>query len=352
MKEQLLFNPNGDDSLEKRRIIGGNSTNLFNMNNIKYTWTNAMYRKMMAGFWIPERISLEKDVLDYNTKLNDKEKEIYSSILSFLTFLDSIQTKNIPKVSDFITAPEVNRLLAIQDFFEVIHSASYSYIIDSIIPDKDRMKVYEMWRTNDVLYERNSYIAGIYQNFWDDSSQENFARVLVANYILESLYFYNGFIFFYNLSSRNLMLGTADLIRLINRDELDHIELFSNMIKTVNHENPNFITEKLVHEMYTFAAEEEIKWFNYILKDSDILGLTAENTEKYTKYIANKRVVELGFQPIFLDNNVNPYEYLELQSDSNSTGIKGNFFESKVTNYNMSESLSGWDDILIMENKI
>lgn len=138
-------------------------------------------------------------------------------------FLDSIQTNNLPNISDYITASEVNLLLSIQTFQEAIHSQSYQYIIESILPKESRDLIYDKWRDDKVLFERNRFIAQIYQDFIEEASDQNFAKVLIANYLLESLYFYNGFNFFYLLASRNKMVGTSDVIRLINRDELSHV---------------------------------------------------------------------------------------------------------------------------------
>lgn len=139
-----------------------------------------------------------------------------------MVFLDSIQTNNLPNISDYITAPEVNLILAIQTYQEAVHSQSYAYIIESIIPAAKREEIYNKWREDKVLLERNKYIAEIYQDFIDNRNDKNFARVLVANFLLEGLYFYNGFNFFYNLAARSLMIGTADEIKYINRDELTH----------------------------------------------------------------------------------------------------------------------------------
>lgn len=343
IKEKKLFNPDGDDRVESRTIIQGNSTNLFNLNEVKYSWAKDMYRQMLSNFWIPERIDLTQDKNDYRTKLNNTEKEIFTSILSFLTFLDSIQTTNLPKVADYITAPEVSVLLGIQDFEEIIHSASYAYIIESVIPSDEREKVYEKWKTNTVLFNRNKLIAQTYQDFWDNKNMENFVKVLIANYILESMYFYNGFIFFYNLASRNLMQGVADEIRMINVNELTHITIFANIIKTIKFEFPDLIKDDLIYEMFKAGTEEEIKWGQFILKDSDIIGLNEVNTEKYTKYLCNKRLATIGLEPLYLDFNTNPYQYLEMHSDSNSDGVKSNFFESKNTNYSQSTAFKGWD---------
>ena len=118
-----IFNEEGDIDLSKRRIINGNTTNLNDFNNVKYTWTNDWYRQAMNNFWIPEEINLNQDIKDYRN-LSKAEKKAYDRILSFLTYLDSIQTANLPNLQTYITANEINLCLAIQTYQEAIHSQS------------------------------------------------------------------------------------------------------------------------------------------------------------------------------------------------------------------------------------
>ncbi len=342
LQKKRLFNPLGDDSLKARRIIGGNTTNLLNLNNVKYKWANELYRVMMGNFWVPEKIDMSNDVSDYK-KLSKAEKRAYDGILSFLVFLDSIQTNNLSNIADWVTAPEVSTILAIQTYQEAIHSQSYAYMIESIIPADEREAIYDFWREDEILLERNEYVAKIYQEFIDTQTPNSFAKVIIANFILEALYFYNGFNFFYNLASRNLMLGSADDIRYINRDELTHVVLFKNLIQAINEENPGLITEELVHEMFSEAVEQEITWSKHIL-DNHILGINDESTENYTKYLANQRIQMLGFKPLYEGYDKNPYAHLEKLADSENDSIKSNFFESTVTNYSQSSNVDGWDD--------
>ena len=145
MEQKLLFNPMGDDSIQNRTIIKGNPTNIFNLNDVKYTWANKLYRGMMANFWIPEKVDLTIDILDYK-KLTKGEQTAYDGILSFLVFLDSIQVNNLPNINDHITAPEVSLVISIQDYQEAIHSQSYAYIIETVIPKNKREKIYDFWR--------------------------------------------------------------------------------------------------------------------------------------------------------------------------------------------------------------
>ncbi|MCS5421826.1 MULTISPECIES: ribonucleotide-diphosphate reductase subunit beta [Psychrilyobacter] len=344
MDRKKIFNPCGTDSLDKRKIIGGDTTNIFNLNNVKYQWANNLYRTMMGNFWIPEKTDLTQDKNDY-VSLVDEEKDAYDGILSFLVFLDSIQTNNIPNISNYITAPEVNLILAIQTYQEAIHSQSYQYIIESILPREKRNLIYDKWRDDEVLFERNQYIAKIYQDFIDTPSNKNFARVLVANFLLESLYFYNGFNFFYLLASRNKMMGTSDIIKLINRDELSHVALFQNMINEIRQENIDYFSEEEIYGMFQVAVEQEIRWSKHII-GKKILGVTEKTIEDYTKWLANERLRSLGLNKLYRDYEKNPYKHLEKLADTEGEGnVKANFFEGNVTSYNMSSSIEGWDEL-------
>ena len=343
MDKKILFNPLGNDSLSERKIIKGNTTNIFNLNNVKYQWANHLYRTMMGNFWIPEKIDLTQDKNDYEN-LTLEEKEAYNGILSFLIFLDSIQTNNIPNISDYITAPEINLVLSIQTFQEAIHSQSYQYIIESILPREIRNSIYDKWRENKILFERNRYIAEIYQNFIENQSDENFAKVIIADYLLESIYFYNGFNFFYLLASQNKMMGTSDVIRLINRDELSHVVIFQQMIKEIKNENFEFLKNEIIYDMFKKAVEQEINWTNHIIGNK-ILGITKDSTEKYTKWLANERLKSIGLKPLYKGFDENPYKQLEKFADTEGEGnVKANFFEGTVTSYNMSSSIEGWDE--------
>lgn len=336
MQKKLIFNELGKDNKELRQLIEGNSTNLFNLNNVKYDWAISLYRKSLQQFWIPEKVSLANDINDYNN-LTNYEKRAYKGTLSFLIFLDSIQTINVPRIADYITAPEVSLALASHQFFEALHSQSYQYIIETIIPYNDRNNIYEYWREDIGLLNRNKYIANIYQEFSNDNSINNFKKVLVANYILESIYFYNGFNFFYTLASRQLMQGTSDIIKLINKDELLHIVLFQRIIQEIN------IDTNLIYELMDIAVNNEITWTNHLI-GNNILGINEKSTEDYTKNLANRRLVSLGLKPLYPEFTTNPYKHLERMADTeDKANVKGNFFESTVTSYQMSTSIPDGD---------
>ena len=160
LAKKPLFNPDGDTDVRLRRMIGGNTTNLNDFNNMRYSWVSGWYRQAMNNFWIPEEISLAQDVKDY-PRLDAAERTAYDKILSFLVFLDSIQTANLPNLGEYITANEVNLCLNIQTFQECVHSQSYSYMLDTICSPEKRNEILYQWKSDAHLLERNTFIGNL-----------------------------------------------------------------------------------------------------------------------------------------------------------------------------------------------
>ncbi|MCH2188255.1 ribonucleotide-diphosphate reductase subunit beta [Candidatus Gracilibacteria bacterium] len=337
-----IFNAAGNDAVADRTIIKGNTTGLFNLNATKYSWAKNMYQVMVGNFWLPEKVSgLGEDAIQFKTVLTDDERRAYKGILSFLIFLDSIQTVNLPNFSEYITAPEVNLLLSIHAYQEAIHSQSYATILETVVDSQDREEIYYFWKNDKHLLERNEFIGGIYQDFIDDPSDENLFRGIVGNYLLESIYFYNGFAFFDTLADQVKMVSTDRMINYIRRDELTHVTIFANILREIKKEFPHMYNEDVIYDMMKVAVDQEIKWSKHILGEN-IIGMGHENTENYTKWLANQRLATLGLKPMYENVLSNPYKHLDRLQDNNSE--KGNFFETTVTNYAQSTAMNGsWD---------
>jgi len=341
MKPTPIFNPKGNDATEFRTIWFGETTNLMQLNDVRYQWALSLYEQMRGNFWIPQRLDLTADVTDYNN-LTDQERRAFDGILSYLTFLDSTQTCNIPHLKLPITAPEISMCMAEQISQEGMHNHSYQYMIETIIPGDRRSLVYDFWREDKVLLARCEYIAGLYQKYVDDPTNENYFIALIADYVLEGLYFYTGFNFYYTLASRQLMAGSADIFRMINRDELSHVRLYQKILpEAIETFNPSI---DQIYDIFGEAANQEINWTNHII-GNDILGITDQSTEQYVKFLANKRLKAIGLNEIFSGFNKSPYGHLEKFADTEGeANTKANFFEATVTSYMMSSSVGGWDN--------
>ena len=161
----------------------------------------------------------------------------------------------------------------------------------------------------------------------------------MANYILEGIYFYSGFMFFYNLERNGKMPGSAQEIRYINRDENTHLWLFRNIIKELQNENPELFTQEVkdeLREMMKSGVEQEILWGHYVIGDK-IQGINKKLIEDYIKYLGNKRLKEINLEPLFQEYNENPASWVDGLSNANS--VKTDFFEARSTAYAKSTSL-------------
>ena len=334
----LLFNPKATD--DDLKIWNGETTNLLNYEKTPQKWAFRLTEQMEENFWIPKKVDLTRDVTDYNN-LTPSERHAYDGILCYLIFLDSLQEGMLPVLGETMTDPVVRECLAEQAMFEGIHSRSYKYMVETIYEEEDRNRIYYFWQDDKILLERIKAVASYYQTYLDSQSNEDYFYALFADYLLEGLYFYNGFNFFYTLASRHLMGGSADIIKLINRDERLHVHLFQKLLNEASSEF-TFSQDKLL-EMMDHAVSQEITWTNHIT-ENNILGVSEKSTTQYTHYLANLRLRAIGLPAIYEDVP-NPYSHLERIADVTSHATsKVNFFESTVTSYQMASAVEGWSD--------
>lgn len=274
-------------------------------------------------------------------RLLSAERSAYDKILSFLVFLDSIQTANLPNIGAYITANEVNLCLSIQAFQECVHSQSYSYMLDTICSPVERNDILYQWKTDEHLLRRNTFIGNCYNEFQERKDAPTLLRVMMANYILEGIYFYSGFMFFYNLSRNGKMSGSAQEIRYINRDENTHLWLFRNIITELQKEQPELFTAESVQalrEMMREGVEQEIAWGHYVIGD-DIPGLNRQMISDYIRYLGNLRWTSLGYPALYpgFESEPESMEWVSQYADANM--VKTDFFEARSTAYAKSTAL-------------
>ncbi len=339
MNRKQIYNPDSTENVNERRIFGGNPTGIFELNNIKYQWAYNLWEMMLNNTWFPKEVDMTRDVNDYK-QLTQNEKTAYDKALSQLIFMDSLQTNNIiDNVNPYVTSPEVNLILVRQSFEEALHSQSYAVMVDSI--STNSAEIYDLWRRDMMLKSKNDAIAKIYQELAKNPSETNFVKACFANQILEGIYFYSGFTYIYTLARSGRMLGSAQMIRFIQRDEVTHLVLFQNIINTLRKERADLFTEELraeVIEMFQEAVKLETEWGRYIT-GGQILGLTDEILEQYIQFLADERLRAVGFEKLY--NVKNPIKWVDDFAKFNDQ--KTNFFEGTVTNYSKG-SLSFDDD--------
>jgi len=329
VKRKKIYNPDSQEKTQQRKIFGGDPTGIFELNDIKYQWAYNLWEMMLNNTWFPKEVDMTRDVSDYKHLL-ETEKKAYDKVLAQLIFMDSLQTNNImDNLNPYITSPEINLVLVRQAFEEALHSQSYAVMVDSISTNSS--EIYELWRRDMKLKSKNDAIARIYERLSSDPTDENIVLAMFANQILEGIYFYSGFTYLYTLARSGKMLGSAQMIRFIQRDEVTHLLLFQNMINVTRRERPDIFTKSFlddVYQMFRDAVKLETEWGEYITQ-GQILGLTDEIIGQYIQYLADQRLSAVGLEKIY--NAEHPIKWVDNFSKFNDQ--KTNFFEGNVTNY-------------------
>lgn len=329
IEKKIIYNPDSKENLNDRRTFGGNPDGMINFTRCKYEWATRLWDMMEANTWFPREVQMTGDAKDYKY-LTEPEKRMYDLVLSQLIFMDSLQTNNLmDNINPYITAPEINACLSRQSYEEANHSKSYAVMVESISDNTD--KIYDMWKTDAKLREKNNFIAGVYKNLSGDITDEKIVLAMFANQILEGLYFYSGFAAMYALGKSGKMLGSSQMIRFIQRDEVTHLLMFQNLINSTRQERPELFTtdlENTVKEMFRKAVDLEASWGAYITQ-GQILGFTDKIIRQYIEYLADQRLEAVGYNPMY--NVKHPIPWVDGYASFNDQ--RTNFFEGNVVNY-------------------
>lgn len=322
--------------INDRRLILGPKDDLMAISPMKHKWASGLHQKMKNNTWFPETVNLNDDIASYD-RLSAEKRFMYDKALAFLSNLDGIQFNNINQnIAKHVTSPEVSMCLARQAWEEALHVESYAKIIETV--SLDPMSVYLTFERDGLLAQKNNFILKQSRMLSQNFTAESFAHTCVSNVLLEGVYFFSGFLSFYLLADDGEMLGSADMIRYIQRDEEGtHLELFGHMLNTLRQENREVFNQSFWNkslDIFTASTEMEISWGKYITR-----GIANPKAiEDYIKSLANKRAeqIEAPFTPY--PGVKNPFPWVEQFSKPNTA--EKNFFESRPTDYKAGGALS------------
>jgi ribonucleoside-diphosphate reductase beta chain len=322
--------------VNQRRLILGPRSDLMAVSPLKHAWARDIWKLMLSNTWFPAEVDLSRDIKDYKN-LSDAERRMFDKALAFLSNLDGIQLNNLVfNIGVHITSPEVSLLITRQSFEEALHVDAYSTMIEAI--SANPFDVYTTFARDNILANKNEYILAQSAILGKDFSARNFAMAVVANIILEGIYFYSGFLAFYTLARTGKMLGSADMIRFIQRDEVVHLNQFVNMFKTLQSENPEVFDEEFyadAQKLFKEAVNLETMWGKYLILGG-VLGLTDAIVDDYIRHLANQRLAMIGM-PALYPGVKNPVAWVE--QFSNINGEEQNFFEGRVKAYSLGGTL-------------
>lgn len=223
------------------------------------------------------------------------------------------------------------------------NSQAYSYILESICDPQEIHEIYYRFKNNEELLKRCSQMTDLYSLFRNDPNDENLAMMFLASLLLEGILFFNGFYFFYSLAYNERMTKCADEIRLINRDENEHLAYFIHLINEIKEERPGFFTQELFDRVCIPVVLLEKSW-SIQTYGKGLLGITSATISDSVDHRSNIIANAIGFKSPFPDRP-NPYTHLDAIGVDDGSMIKTGFFETRLTSYDFATTMEGWDQI-------
>ncbi|MDW0108519.1 ribonucleotide-diphosphate reductase subunit beta [Sporosarcina aquimarina] len=325
-------------------IFGGEASGILNWNNLAHPHFYTLRQRIRSLFWTANEVDMTQDVKQF-ANLSKAEQDAFLKIIGLLATLDGPQTVIAMKIADFATDPSVKSIMATIADQESEHNHSYAYVLSSVTTYDKQVASFEMGRTDEVLMKRNERIVEIYNEFATNPTIETVLKAMVYTTLLEGLFFYSGFAFFYNMARHQKMVGTSTMISYINRDELQHGKAISDIFRAALAENPEYNTEEFtewIYDQFHHSVEQETIWSRYVL--ADIEGIDLDEMDGYVKYRANKMLRMLGLSEIYPEFIDNPMKWIRAYTD-NFDGTKTDFFEQTSRQYVKTSDLNGFDDL-------
>ncbi|MGC3895703.1 ribonucleotide-diphosphate reductase subunit beta [Pseudomonas urmiensis] len=315
----------------------------------KYDWAWQKYLDGCANHWMPQEVNMTADIALWKSQddLTEDERRIVMRNLGFFSTADSLVANNLAlAVYRLITNPECRQYILRQAFEEAIHTHAYQYCIESL--GMDEGEIFNMYHEIPSVAKKAAWglkytraISDPEFNTGTPETDKELLRNLIAYYcVLEGIFFYCGFTQILSMGRRNKMTGVAEQFQYILRDESMHLNFGIDVINQIKIENPHLWDASMKEEatqMILQGTQLEIEYARDTMPRG-VLGMNAAMMEDYLKFIANRRLTQIGLKEEY-PGTTNPFPWMSEIMDLKK---EKNFFETRVIEYQTGGALS-WD---------
>lgn len=319
-----------------RRLIGGDPYEAVELFPLSHPWAYAHVQQAKHNTWFPEEIPLHDDVRDWHERLTDEERRAVEMFLGFFNPMESLVTTNLLlSLYRPVTAPEARLYLARQAWEEANHVMAFEYVIKTL--PLDRARVFELHHDHPAVAAKEIFQRRIMDEWLvapdvtTPAGVQRLVRNLVGYFVvLEGIFFYSGFALALAFRQRNLLRGLCSIVDWILKDESLHLSFGIHLITGILEEHPEVMTAQFGQELreMVLAAVRLEEEYNRAVLPTPLLGIDADSLNGYVRYVADRRLEELGLQPAF--GNANPLRWMTTQVDVPEIV---NFFEARNVHY-------------------
>ncbi|EDQ0263275.1 class 1b ribonucleoside-diphosphate reductase subunit beta [Salmonella enterica] len=306
-----------------------------NWNKIQDDKDLEVWNRLTSNFWLPEKVPLSNDIPAWQT-LNAAEQQLTIRVFTGLTLLDTIQNiAGAPSLMADAITPHEEAVLSNISFMEAVHARSYSSIFSTLCQSKDVDAAYA-WSEENLQLQRKAQI--MMTHYVSDEP----LKKKIASVFLESFLFYSGFWLPMYFSSRGKLTNTADLIRLIIRDEAVHgyyigykYQIALQKLSAIEREELKLFALDLLMELY----DNETRYTEALYAETDWV----DDVKAFLCYNANKALMNLGYEALFPPEmaDVNPAILAALSPNADENH---DFFSGSGSSYVMGKAVETEDE--------
>jgi ribonucleoside-diphosphate reductase beta chain len=273
-----------------------------NWNRMDDEFTLMFWNQNVMQFWTEEEIPLSDDKMSW-LQLTLEEQTAFKKALAGLTLLDTVQGGvGMPRIMDRIDSLQRKAVLSFMSMMEQIHAKSYSSIFTTLASSEEIDELFRWVEQHPLLQSKALLITERYDNIRSD---KELYVAMAASVLLESFLFYSGFFYPLYLAGQGKMTSSGEIIDLILRDESIHGLFVGLLAQEKLRELPEDDQQwaktevrALLEELYDI----ELSYSNEIYSP---IGL-ANEVQSYVRYNVNKAFMNLGLEPLFEDESINP----------------------------------------------
>jgi len=284
------------------------------------------YSQQNQMHWFPEDVPLHNDVKDWQT-LDDNEKNLLTQIFRLFTQSDvDVSSGYVDRYMRIFKKPEARMMMGAFNNMESIHQHAYSLLLDTVgMPEIE----YKAFSEYEAMADKHEYVDAVRVTKGDKGSIAKALAIYSA--FTEGLQLFSSFIVLLNFPRFGKMKGMGQIITYSIRDESLHVEAMTKLFREFIQENLDVWTDDFKKEIYQACREMvelEDRFLDLVFEMGDIDGLTKKEMQQYIRYIADRRLLQLGLKPNYKIKD-NPLNWLD-----DVLGVEHqNFFEGRATTY-------------------
>ena len=303
----------------------------------QYPWAYDAWLTQQRIHWLPEEVPLADDVKDWHRNMTDAECNLLTQIFRFFTQAD-VEVNNcyMKHYSQVFKPTEVLMMLSAFSNIETIHISAYSHLLDTLGMPEVEYQAFLKYKAMKDKYD--------YMQEWGVESPADIAKTLaVFGAFTEGLQLFASFAILLNFPRFNKMKGMGQIVTWSARDESLHTDSIIKLFKTFLEENPEVWTENLQRDLYracdTIVGHEDA-FIDLAFEMGGVEGLDGAEVKAYIRYIADRRLSQIGLQPMYKTDK-NPLPWLEEMLN----GVEhANFFENRATEYSRAATQGTWEE--------